>query len=99
MTSMADRIAVIKRVDMDKEMQDFAISTTNDSMEKMEAPNSMALHIKKVFDKRYGPSWHCIVGKNFGCDVVFQPRCLFYFYLGNLGILLFKSKEEHLKTK
>lgn len=23
-------------------------------------------HIKKEFDRRHGPTWHCIVGRNFG---------------------------------
>ncbi len=26
----------------------------------------MAAYIKKEFDKKYNPAWHCIVGRNFG---------------------------------
>ena len=26
----------------------------------------MAAFIKKEFDKKYSPTWHCIVGRNFG---------------------------------
>lgn len=26
----------------------------------------VAEQIKKEFDKRHGPTWHCIVGRNFG---------------------------------
>ena len=26
----------------------------------------VAEYIKKEFDKKHGPTWHCIVGKNFG---------------------------------
>lgn len=26
----------------------------------------MAERIKKEFDKKHGPTWHCIVGSNFG---------------------------------
>ncbi|KAL4281616.1 hypothetical protein GQ457_03G014100 [Hibiscus cannabinus] len=32
----------------------------NNSVEK-----DVAEHIKKEFDKRHGPTWHCIVGRNF----------------------------------
>ncbi|KAL3655526.1 Dynein light chain 1, cytoplasmic [Castilleja foliolosa] len=30
----------------------------------------VAEHIKKMFDKKYDPTWHCIVGKNFGRVVI-----------------------------
>lgn len=26
----------------------------------------IAEYIKKEFDKNHGPTWHCIVGRNFG---------------------------------
>ncbi len=26
----------------------------------------IAAYIKKEFDKKYNPTWHCIVGRNFG---------------------------------
>jgi dynein light chain LC8-type len=29
----------------------------------------IAQHIKKQFDDRKGPTWHCIVGRNFGSFV------------------------------
>lgn len=29
----------------------------------------IAQHIKKTFDDRKGPTWHCIVGRNFGSFV------------------------------
>lgn len=31
----------------------------------------IAEHIKKEFDKKHGPTWHCIVGKNFGNTLFF----------------------------
>ena len=32
----------------------------------------MAAYIKKEFDSKHGPTWHCIVGRNFGAPA----RCL-----------------------
>lgn len=32
-------------------------------------PQDIAQHIKKTFDDRKGPTWHCIVGRNFGSFV------------------------------
>ena len=28
----------------------------------------IAAYIKKEFDKKYNPTWHCIVGRNFGAS-------------------------------
>lgn len=32
------------------------------------------LDIKREFDKKYGPTWHCIVGRNFGSYVTHEVR-------------------------
>lgn len=43
------------------------------------------------FDKKYNPTWHCIVGRNFGSYVTHETKHFIYFYLGQVAILLFKS--------
>ena len=48
-------------------------------------------HIKKEFDRKYNPTWHCIVGRNFGNYVTHETKHFIYFYLGQVAILLFKS--------
>jgi hypothetical protein len=37
------------------------------------------------------PTWHCIIGTNFGSHVVHATKHFIYFYLGPKAILLFKS--------
>ena len=51
----------------------------------------LAAYIKKEFDKKYNPTWHCIVGRNFGSYVTHETKHFIYFYLGQVAILLFKS--------
>jgi dynein light chain LC8-type len=34
-------------------------------LEKFNIEKDIAAFIKKEFDKKYNPTWHCIVGKNF----------------------------------
>lgn len=51
----------------------------------------IAAHIKKEFDKKYNPTWHCVVGRNFGSYVTHETKHFIYFYLGQVAILLFKS--------
>ncbi|TYI10741.1 hypothetical protein ES332_A09G162400v1 [Gossypium tomentosum] len=36
------------------------------AFEKNNVKKDVAEYIKKEFDKKYGPTWHCIVGSNFG---------------------------------
>jgi dynein light chain LC8-type len=51
----------------------------------------IAAYIKKEFDKKYNPTWHAIVGRNFGSYVTHETKHFIYFYLGQVAILLFKS--------
>ena len=54
-------------------------------------PKDVAAYIKKEFDKKYNPTWHCIVGRNFGSYVTHETKNFIYFYLGQVAVLLFKS--------
>lgn len=47
--------------------------------------------MKAAFESRYLPTWHCIVGRNFGAFVTHESRNYCYFYIGQMGILIFKS--------
>jgi dynein light chain LC8-type len=51
----------------------------------------IAAYIKKEFDKKYGLTWHVIVGRNFGSYVTHETKHFIYFYLGQVAVLLFKS--------
>ncbi|XP_039043068.1 uncharacterized protein LOC120182134 [Hibiscus syriacus] len=64
---------------------------TYDSLEKFSSRH-MAYNIKKEFDKVYGPTWHCIVGSNFGSFVTHSTGCFLYFSMEKLYILIFKTK-------
>ena len=61
------------------------------ALEKYNIEKDIAAFIKKEFDKKYNPTWHCIVGRNFGSYVTHETKHFIYFYLGQVAILLFKS--------
>jgi len=63
---MTDRKAVIKNADMSDDMQQDAIDCATQALEKYNIEKDIAAYIKKEFDKKYNPTWHCIVGRNFG---------------------------------
>jgi len=47
--------------------------------------------IKKEFDRKYTPAWHCIYGSNFGSLVTHESRAFVFFSLGEDSFLLFKQ--------
>ena len=61
--------AIIKNVDMSEELQQEAVDITSAALEKYNIEKDIAAQIKKEFDKRHGPTWHVVVGKNFGSYV------------------------------
>lgn len=88
---MSDKKAVIKNADMNSPMQEDAVRTALTALEKFNIEKDIAAYIKKEFDKKYAPTWHCIVGRNFGSYVTHETKHFIYFYLGQVAILLFKS--------
>ncbi|KAK0403464.1 hypothetical protein QR680_016934 [Steinernema hermaphroditum] len=52
---------------------------------------SIASHLKRKFDDAFGPTWHCIVGNNFGTFISHRQNHFLYFYVDNMGVLLFKT--------
>ena len=71
--------AVIKNVDMSEEMQQETISIAATALEKYSIEKDIASAIKKECDQRWQPTWHVVVGKNFGSYVThgeFQHTCI-----------------------
>mmetsp|Transcript_13430 Transcript_13430/g.22921 ORF Transcript_13430/g.22921 Transcript_13430/m.22921 type:complete len:97 (-) Transcript_13430:349-639(-) len=81
----------IKACDMNETMQHDAIEVAKRAIANSKVEKEMAEHIKKEFDKLYGPNWHCVVGKSFGSYCTHESGNFIYFYLQNLAVLLFKS--------
>nr|AAX30103.1 dynein light chain 2 [Schistosoma japonicum]CAX74139.1 Dynein light chain 2, cytoplasmic [Schistosoma japonicum] len=88
---MEETKSKVKSADMSEDQQQYAVDTAAKAFEIHNIEKDVASFIKKEFDKQYGPTWHCIVGKNFGSYVTHNTKCFIYFYLHNVAILLFKS--------
>ncbi|KAG9001477.1 Dynein light chain [Tulasnella sp. JGI-2019a] len=83
--------ATIKNVDMSEEMQQESIEIAIKAMEQFQIEKDIAAHCKREFDKKYGPTWHVVVGKNFGSYVTHETKHFIYFYVGPLALLIWKS--------
>ncbi|GMH08296.1 hypothetical protein Nepgr_010136 [Nepenthes gracilis] len=81
----------IKSADMNDDMQKEAVDIAIAAFEKHNVEKDVAETIKKEFDKKHGPTWHCIVGRNFGSYVTHETNHFVYFYLDQKAVLLFKS--------
>lgn len=47
--------------------------------------------LKREFDTLWSPSWHVIIGKNFGSRVTHEARRMVFFYIGDRAVLIFKA--------
>ncbi|XP_023387461.1 dynein light chain 1, cytoplasmic-like, partial [Pteropus vampyrus] len=84
-----DRKAVIKNVDISEEMQQDSVDVLLGHWRNITVKDT-ASHIKE-FDKKYNPTWHCTVGRDFGIYVTHETKHFIYFHLGQVAIFLFKS--------
>lgn len=83
---------VIKTSDMSEDMQADAIEMAIAAMkEGKHVEKDVAVILRKLFDKKYSPTWHCIIGKRFGSYVTHETGNFIYFYLGQTAFLLFKT--------
>lgn len=82
---------VVKSADMPDDMQRKAIELTISALARIDLERDMAKYLKKEFDTRFQPSWHCIVGRHFGSYVTHDGAGFLYFYVENTAILLFRS--------
>ncbi|KDN43259.1 Dynein light chain 1, cytoplasmic, partial [Rhizoctonia solani AG-8 WAC10335] len=81
---------------MSDDMQQESIDIATASLEKFNIEKDIAAHIKREFDRRYGTTWHVVVGKNFvgknfGSYVTHETKHFIYFYIGSLAFLIWKS--------
>ncbi|KAA0201446.1 hypothetical protein HAZT_HAZT004467 [Hyalella azteca] len=77
---------------MPESMRAETIELIVTACEKYSANNESAARIiKEGLDKRYGATWHCVVGETFGMDVSYEMKHLLYMFLGgNLAVAVWK---------
>ena len=81
----------MKACDMSPDMVTDTIKTATEAFRLHTLERDRAQHIKKEFDRKYGSTWHCIVGREFGSYTSHESKHFIYFTIGEISVLLFKS--------
>ncbi|CAH1802097.1 unnamed protein product [Owenia fusiformis] len=89
--------AEIKTADMSENMQCHAIYCAIQAMRDFYVQKDIAAYIKNEFDTKFGPTWHCIVGRKFGSYVTYEHYI--HFNLDLVDIFLFKFGEMNALRK
>ncbi|XP_040433247.1 dynein light chain 2, cytoplasmic-like [Cygnus olor] len=88
---MGEQKAVIKDTDMAEEMQQQAVQCAVLAVEKYGLEREIAALIKREFEKKYSPTWPCVVGRKFGSYVSHETKHFIFFLVRGLNVLLFKA--------
>lgn len=54
---------------------------------------------KQKFDDAYGPAWHCVVGKDFGCCITHLSGSFIFFRVEMMEFLIFKDGRDFSESK
>ncbi|VUZ57228.1 unnamed protein product [Hymenolepis diminuta] len=88
--SPEERLEVLS-TKMSRNMEQDALDVASRALQRSREPREIAQYIKKEFDEKYEPNWHCIVGNHFGSYVTHIENNFIYFSQGRTAILLFKT--------
>ncbi|KAI0215983.1 Dynein light chain 4, axonemal [Lamellibrachia satsuma] len=83
---------LVRHSDMPDEMKTEAMELCVTACEKFSSNNETAAKmIKDTMDKKFGASWHVVVGEGFGFEMTHEIKNMMYmFFGGTTGILLWK---------
>ncbi|GFU05804.1 dynein light chain 1, cytoplasmic, partial [Nephila pilipes] len=81
----------IQAADMPIEMQRSAVFSATQAIKLYSTEKHIAESIKQDFDQMYHPTWHCIVGRNWGSCVTHSKQCYIRLAYKDLTILLYRS--------
>ena len=76
--------------EMDADMKGDVEAQVNKAIDQNDTEEKISKYLKTFFDSKYGPNWHCCVGKHFASYVTYQSKHYIFFYVGQMAILLYK---------
>ncbi|TMW68275.1 hypothetical protein Poli38472_005743 [Pythium oligandrum] len=82
-------------LDAPKELEDLIITSATNALKALYKGEKshfteVAQQIKKELEETQVGAWHVIVGKSFGSFVSHEVKKMLYFFLGQIGFLVFR---------
>ncbi|XP_022255188.1 dynein light chain LC6, flagellar outer arm-like, partial [Limulus polyphemus] len=81
----------IQAADMPADMQRKALARATQAIKVYTTEKLIAESIKQDFDSLYNPTWHCIVGRNWGSCVTHSKQCYIRLAYRDMTVLLYRS--------
>lgn len=81
----------IQASDMSMDMQRTALNSAMQAIRIYSTEKHIAESIKQDFDQMYNPTWHCIVGRNWGSCVTHSKQCYIRLSYKDMTIMLYRS--------
>ena len=89
---------VPRRNDMEpsmyREIEKIAKDCVESTKERFKNENDIANYLKRQLEERYKDRdlcWHVIIGRNFGGCITYKEKVMTYFYVGQIGFLVFAT--------
>lgn len=98
---LSDQKFEIKETDMEEHISEVTIDIVKQSQKlysvdkvcRLQHPGSLqdvAAYIKEEMDKRFGPTWHVVVGRSFGSRVSYEMSHFLLLKVNKTSIMIFK---------
>ena len=89
---MAGTTAVIKVSAMHADIEQDCVDCAAQALSTLQEQKALAQWIKRELDQKYGAVWHVICGRQFGSYVSHHERSFVYFFIGDLGFLIWRTE-------
>eukprot|EP01039_Chlorochromonas_danica_P006545 gene6545-7219_t len=89
----SNRKVKIHRSTLSEETTTSIISYLNEALDKSTIEKDVATFVKKKCDEHLSGTWHCVIGRNFGCSITHDTKYVLFLQVDQLHGLIFKSLE------
>ncbi|CAL8094388.1 unnamed protein product [Calicophoron daubneyi] len=82
--------AVVKTTDMSVDKENEVVRLVEAVAQSKEPDCKVAEILKTQMEEKYGPTYHVIVGKNYGSKVSHEKGTFIFLYAGNKAYQIYK---------